>query len=271
MNNRYIELSEREVREYQLDILNELDRHCRENNLKYFIIAGTLLGAVRHKGYIPWDDDIDVVMLRDDYEQFITKYYNDAYYVSCYQKNKKHDLPYAKLCKSHTKMVEAVITECELGVNIDIFPIDNVPELEEDRQKMFKKISFYRFILDMKGTTISKNRSLLKNNLLRVFQIVFKPVKVSYLVRKIDEIAKSASQKTTYCAEVVWGCGEKEVVKRSVFSESVYLEFEGRRYIAPVGWDKWLSKRYGEYMKLPPIENQVTHHNYKAYKEKELQ
>lgn len=257
-----------ENRKYQIDILDSIDAYCKENNLRYFLIAGTLLGAVRHQGYIPWDDDIDIVMLRDDYETFVREFNVDGYYVVAPEISiEGYYLPYAKVCLKNTLVAEATKTmTTKLGINVDVFPIDTVPDDNKARKKQLDRIKRYRSILDVIDTPVSPNRSWYRNVLLSILQFVFLPISPQKAVSKIVMLSKIYnSEKSFLCGEIAWGCGEREIVNREVFSDIEQLYFEGKLYYCPIGWDEWLSKRYGEYMKLPPLEQQKTHHDCNAY------
>src|SRR5699024_7471673 len=121
----------KEVQKDQLDILIEFDRICKKNNIKYQLFAGTLLGAIRHKGFIPWDDDIDVCMLREDYEKFLNicnKDMKNEYFLQTYNSDTNYIMQFAKLRKNNTIFLERVTANCDIhhGVYIDIFPLDDV-------------------------------------------------------------------------------------------------------------------------------------------------
>lgn len=257
-----------ENRKYQIDILDAIDAYCMEKGLRYFLIAGTLLGAVRHQGYIPWDDDIDIVMLRGDYETFVREFNVDGYYVVAPEINTEgYYLPYAKICMNNTLVVEATKTmTAKLGINVDLFPIDKVPDDNEKRKKQLDRIKKYRSILDVIDTPVSPNRSWYRNVLLSILQIVLFTFSPQNAVSKIVMLSKMYNnEKSSLCGEIAWGCGEKEIVSREVFSDIEKLNFEGKLYNCPKGWDEWLSKRYGAYMKLPPLEQQKSHHECNAY------
>ena len=272
MKEGYIELSAAETQKVQLEILDELDRYCAQNGLRYFIIAGTLLGAVRHKGYIPWDDDIDVVMLRQDYDRLERDYTSKDFYIASHKRLEKYALPFIKLCKQNTLIDEAALcTPEEMGINIDIFPVDAVPEDARLREKLFKKIRFFRRLLDVKDTPVAEGRVWYKNMVLKIGQVLLSAFSANKIAGAMERTAcKFACSDSQLCAEVVWGCGEREVVDASVFAHSTELAFEDKCYKGPVGWEAWLRKRYGEYMKLPPVEQQVTHHSFKTYIKKDI-
>ena len=257
-----------ENRKFQLEILDIIDSFCRENKIQYFLIAGTLLGAVRHKGFIPWDDDIDIAMLRNDYERFVSGFNVDGYYVIAPETNAKgYFLPFAKVCLKNTRVIEKTKTmKIQLGTNIDVFPIDVVSENENERKRQLRQIKKQRSILDIIDTPISKKRSWFKNTVLFLLQILLKPVSPKRVVKKINDLSKMYNnEQSVLCGEIAWGCGEREIVHKSVFDNIEKLHFEGKLYSVPVGWDEWLSNRYGNYMKPPPLEQQKTHHDCNAY------
>lgn len=273
MKEGYRELSVAENRAVQLEILNELDRYCEANGLRYFLIAGTLLGAVRHKGYIPWDDDIDVVMLRQDYDRLEKAYTSEGFYIASYKRLEGYALPFMKLCKSNTLLQEnALCTPDAMGINIDIFPVETVPEDKKVRKQLFQKIKAWRRILDVKDTPAAQGRAWYKNMILKAGQVLLAPVNATKVAAAMERLVRKYSPKeSSVCASVVWGCGEREVVDTAVFADTTELLFEGRYYKAPAGWEQWLSRRYGDYMKLPPVEQQVTHHSFKTYIKQEEQ
>ena len=142
------EINVDELKKIQIEILDYVSDFCKKNNINYWIDSGTLLGAVRHKGYIPWDDDIDIGMLRDDYEKFMSlfnKNNKSNYVFDCFELNKKCPYPYGKILDTNTIMYEPdEKTGIKSSVFIDLFPYDNIPEDEKIQKKLFKKRDLYK-------------------------------------------------------------------------------------------------------------------------------
>lgn len=267
MKKRKEQITLDEAKTIQIEILDELNRYCKKNNINYFIIAGTLLGAVRHKGYIPWDDDIDVVMLRNDYERFMKEYDSCQYYIASSDRLNGYSLPFIKLCKKDTLTLEfPKIMSCELGINIDIFPVDNVPDSGSEQDKLLRVNDKYKYWLGLKWGVPTKRSSKIINVARKAIALLLKGTSYATIVKKMNQNASQYNMiKTRQCSEVIWGCGKKEFVNTAVFHESIDIEFEGKNYKAPIGWEEWLGNRYGDFMKLPPKELQIAHHNRTDY------
>ncbi|MFU0799095.1 MAG: LicD family protein [Xylanivirga thermophila] len=263
------ELEVQEVKQIQKEILDVVIDFCNKNRIKYFFCGGTLIGAVRHKGYIPWDDDIDIALLRKDYEKFINNFnsYNDLYKVYEPQNTDWYPYPFAKVT-----FVKSIIKEAtdsmihDIGINIDIFPIDNVSEKKEDQKKLVKAIRRKRNVLDIKTIKINKKRAFYKNLILFIGKFIFKHKAPNDIALDIEHLAtKYISCKTSKAGVIVWGYGECEIVSKKIFADTINLEFEGDKYSVPIGYHEWLSSIYGDYMELPPPEQRVSHHDFKAY------
>ncbi len=261
-----VELSNQELKQEALNVLSAVDAFCRDNNIKYYLMFGTLIGTVRHQGYIPWDDDIDIGMFRSDYERFIKTFSmpSNEMRVLHAGNNKGHVYNFAKVISTRTVCLEKG-NDQELGVFIDVFPIDPVPDDTRTRNRLLKKIYFYTDIKTLKHLWIRKERSFLKNLVVAAGNIL-KIIPDRWLVRKIDKLHKfSSDEKTQFVSTMTCSYKEREIWLRSDFDKVVELNFEGNLYYAPIGYDNILTTTYGDYMVLPPVEKRVTHHDFKAY------
>ena len=248
-----------------LGILEAIDRYCRENNLTYYLAYGTLLGAVRHKGFIPWDDDIDIWMFRSDYDQFIAGFKDDKtrYKVVGPDNCLNYHLPFGKVIDTETRLVEEVDCPPDLGSYVDIFPIDYLPESVQESKKIINRISFLQKMLSIKKIKISKDRKIAKNFILCIGKALLFPVSRAWLIKKINSVISDKSKPSNFCGAVTaFTYGRKEIMNTELFADVVELEFENHLYYAPRYYHEVLKHFYGEYMKLPPKEKQVTHHSY---------
>ena len=258
-----------ELREIQINILNVVADFCNKNGLNYCLGYGTLIGAVRHKGFIPWDDDIDIVLLRSDYDKFINSFndFDSKYKVYTATNTDWFPYPFAKVSYENSIIKEdSDNMEKTIGINIDVFPIDNIPNDIKQQKKMFNEVGKHRNILNVNSVVINSKRAFYKNLILYVGKIVFCIIKPNTIVRKIINIATKFNGKTTEkVGNIVWGYGEREIVPRSLFDSAIKMKFSENEYNVPVGYHEWLTSNYGNYMELPPIEKRVSHHDFKAY------
>ena len=182
-----------ELRSIQLNILKHIDVFCKQNSIKYFLSGGTMIGAVRHHGYIPWDDDIDIMMLRDDYERFISLYTqkdSSKYRLRYYKHDQSFTFPFVKIDDSDTLVVENVINKVnDMGINVDLFPIDVVPNDKHFQRKMYSRTSFILNLLALKSVVPTKERSWYKNAILYFSRILLWAIPMRALVRKLDKNA----------------------------------------------------------------------------------
>lgn len=267
------ELSVDEVKKVQLDILKAVDKWCRENNVNYYLMYGTLLGAVRHKGYIPWDDDIDIAMLRPDYERFLREFNKDRdddLEVLHYSIDPQFPYEFAKIHDKHTRMVENSGVPYDLGINVDLFVLDDIVEDENEAVKLAKKLKFPQSVFDIKLTVGNKyrKRTLIKRIGVDALKTLTAPFSVNWCVKRIDSIAKTFNNKpdADYLAFISERTYKpKQKYKKELFKDSIDLNFEDGVFKAPAMYDEILTVLYGDYMKLPPVEQQVTHHDFKAY------
>lgn len=257
-NIRLIDIKKREI-----EILLDFDRFCKLNKLKYYLAGGTLLGAIRHKGFIPWDDDIDVCMPRKDYEFFVKKFSSEKNKldVRCNLLN-NFDLPFAKIVDLYT-IIESKFDESENNKHlwIDIFPVDGLPENIDEVKIIYDKCNFYRTILGLVTAKLGEGTTTFR----KYAKYIFKPLAKLYgrkrCIDKIEQIAKSNPYETSkYVGAVTWGLyGTGERMLKSEFEKSVEVEFEGHKFPAFSCWDSYLRGLYGNYMELPPIEKRKTH------------
>lgn len=260
---RKVELEEH--KRIQLEILEEIDFFCREHSLRYSLSSGSLLGAVRHQGYIPWDDDIDLMMPRADYERFALIYESDKNEVIDLRKLSFTVEGFLKVSRKHTKMYDGT-GRTSWGINIDVFPIDGVPENAEQycrkissMRKTFSHICPYYKAID-KNKTWWKIKYILKR--IR-YPYIGSPLS---LKQKIDRMASGYDlQECTYAGEILGCYGFKSVIPAIVFKSFMELAFEGKYYQVIFDYDTYLKATYGDYMKFPPVEKRVLKHEYDTY------
>ena len=267
-----IELQLEQLKQIELDILKQFHQYCIKHNLRYFLTGGTLLGAVRHKGFIPWDDDIDVFMPRVDYERFISSFpsdpLNETLQVATIASLKRYYLPFAKLMRRDTILKEKAGSSVELGVYMDIFPLDNMSDDYEIACKLFHSTSYLRKMLAFKNITFSSSRAFWKNLVLLMGKISIcwlpRTCILKTLIKK-SRVYESKQLSRFVCAVVMGTYGIKEILEGEWYSQAILLPFENSSFYAPKGYHTILEHFYGNYMQLPPKEKQKTHHSFKAY------
>lgn len=263
------ELTGSERKKIQLDILKTVTGYCRELGLSCFLYHGTLLGAVRHRGYIPWDDDIDLAMPRPDFERLSRSFNRDNRGCRLLTHLQEPDFPYplAKVSHNGSRLVEnTAIQFAGLGVNIDIYIIDGLPDQKVRQKRLIRSIALYRRILDAKLIAVNPHRVFYKNGIITAGKLALAPVNYRSIVSKIDRKARAFTyDRGGWAASLTWGYGAREIAPRSCFQDRVLVQFEDSRYYAPAGYHEILTRLYGDYMQLPPAEKRVTHHSFTAY------
>lgn len=260
------------LKKIELDLLKAVHEICEKENLRYSLGGGSLLGAVRHQGFIPWDDDIDIMMPRPDYDAFIA--YCLSHEVpfkiwSCETDKSYVDLS-AKVYNTETILEDdKVVGGSSVGVNIDIFPIDGLGSSYKKAKKAFKSTAFKRNLLiaaHWQKFFRSKTHSWYYEPFRFAFFVLSRFVNKSKLFNSIQNRYKKIDFNTANFAGAVGGAyREREILPQEVFTEYLELPFENLKFKAIKQYDKYLSSIYGDYMKLPPEEKRVSHHTFKAY------
>lgn len=253
-------LTNTEIKQEELKILDDFSAFCLKFNLKYYLCGGTLLGAVRHRGFIPWDDDIDLMMPRPDYEKLLEIYpESDEYYIVASELS-NFDRPFAKIIDRAT-IVKSKYKDGKMGLWIDILPVDGLPDDLNTVEDIYKRNDYYRRILKLSDCKLGEGKGLLK----KASKFLLKPLANIYGVKKcIKEIEKYVSlypyENCQYVGVVtngLYGVGERMI--KNEFEVSLDFLFEGRTLPGPSCWDSYLHGIYGDYMELPPVEKRQTH------------
>lgn len=257
-----------ELKKIELDMLVFIDQFCRDNSLRYYLCGGTLLGAVRHKGFIPWDDDIDIFMPRPDYEKAIVLLKDSKKYHLMSSSDTGYYYNWGKLVDRRTILNEQGIESIDdMGVYIDIFPLDGMPCSKEECEDHFKLLDRQRKIV----ASFSIGRPHFRKNLYCYFSNW-----IQYIVNKDRDVCSEQKKYLDLAmryaydeSENVYATGgaykEKDIFPQNWVSDGISLEFEGRNFKVPLEYDKYLKQLYGDYMILPPKEKQISHHKFKAY------
>lgn len=259
------------LKQIQIQILDTVHEFCEKNGIKYWLDSGTLLGAIRHKGYIPWDDDIDIGMLRPDFDKFMQTFNseNDKYKAYCYENNKDFPYAYGKVMDTDTVLYEAGNKNAKTYINIDVFVFDNAPADDKELQKMYEKRSKYNLYNLAKFAQTKPSGNFVRRAAVRGFRLLIKPLSKGHFVKKIVKNSKKYSAVETGYIGNFTGYLANFKCSKSVVDTVVDVEFEGKLYKAPSRYDEWLTLEYGDYMKLPPEEKRVSHHFFEAYETKE--
>ena len=268
---RYQEVTDiREIQQMELGIMEYIHKTCQKIGVKYFLAYGSLIGAVRHKGFIPWDDDMDICMLREDYEKlqdYLIANPDERYEVMSYKNNLNYVYPFMKVQDNQTYLLEEdVRIDSNMGIYVDIFPVDgyeNDANFKNKMTKLIKKrqLSCYTF----KGITNTKS---ILNSLIRYISvIIFYFTNTNKYVAQIEELAKS--RKVSDYEEVdylIYKDMNKPVWRREWLEQVTTGTFEGKEFMIPKNYHEILTSDYGDYMQLPPVELRFSHHDFQLWK-----
>lgn len=248
----------------ELDILIVFDKICKAYGINYSLDSGTLLGAVRHKGFIPWDDDIDVAMARPDYEKFyrlVTDNKNvlPDNFELIPDRGKDGRIPFLKVVDKNIKL-ESEAGDITDNLWIDIFPIDGYPADYKKALKFWKKVHLYHRIILYNYNDGSRKRGLEKIAV-KLFSVYAKMYGVSKAIKKLDKLKDKYPYLGAECVgPVMWASfGVKMRISPDTYENFISMEFEGYSFSVIENWERYLKQTYGDYMKLPPKDKQITH------------
>ncbi|GFI43960.1 MAG: LicD family protein [Dorea sp.] len=250
------------IQKCELEILKAISKFCEKNNIKYSLIGGTMIGAVRHQGFIPWDDDIDLAMIRQEYEKFIIcvkkqNYFIDEYRVMLPECN-DYFYPFIKVINTQTLVCEERINEMfPLGVWVDIFPLDYCDTKEErSKEETKKRVHAVKELLRF----VAKDSSRLKAFGRNIYLSIRKNVnKKDWKVLKHFLSTKPSEGDKKCIGSFVWPLSDKYIYPAQVADGYTYVLFEGEKYMMFGSYDLILRLSYGNYMQLPPEAERVNH------------
>lgn len=256
----------KELHKIHLDMLADIDKFCRHNDIRYSLGGGTLLGAVRHKGFIPWDDDVDIMMPRKDYDRFVSTYNDKISPYKCIDYVMDKDVRYAKAwAKIHDTRTICIETkelaDLRHGVFIDVFPIDGLPENDRECRKFLKRCASYKHRLKM--SMIRKRKYNTDINLPKFILSHIIPTKTwKGLMEKTSR--KYPYETSKYAGATTGSYRMRERYRRELFESYMDIPFETCILRSITDYDTYLKQHYDNYMELPPEEMRVTH-NIKAF------
>ena len=255
----------KKIHKCEQEILDEIVRICENNNLRYVLIGGTLLGAARHKGFIPWDDDLDIAMPRKDYKKFIKICTNkeelgNKFIIDCLKTNSNYYLPFIKIRNKNTiyEQIAQKNYKGEKGIWVDIFPLDNAKS-ENSEWKKEKIINRFKGALCIKNL---ENVNYKKSNIKKIAMYIIKILPNKFFYFLMDEIMFfNKNENSKYFVNFGSNYGvKKQIHLKAKYFPATELEFEGKLYKVPNDYKYVLKKIYGDnYMELPPKEKRVTH------------
>ncbi len=264
------ELSSREIQLESLKILKAIDAVCRREGIRYWLAYGSLIGAVRHQGFIPWDDDLDIYMPRPDYERFLACFDGHAPELAPYVAIKpevglRRPFLITRVSNPEFKMVGEYGDEVdELGTFVDIYPLDGLANSSEEarrRERAAHKLAL-KYVQANNFDCYNRGNGVLKRFAKRVQSVlVGRPEKYQ---EQLNELCREyAFDDSKLCYVLAWvATSEFFIYERSWFDETVRMKFEDMEAPVPVGYDELLTCEYGDYMQLPPKEKRVGHHFY---------
>ena len=249
-----------ELQKVELDIFKIFIGICEKLEIKYYLIAGTLLGAVRHNGFIPWDDDIDVGLVREDYERFISEapgLLPDHIFLQTNKTDPQFPHVYAKLRNENTTFIECSVKDNKMshGVFIDVFPLDRC-----DPNKLNSRVfRLKKKIYSMRRSSLFKNDQLdVKRRLIRLACKIICPSSNAAIAR-LDKLYRSMPD-GKYLVNFSGIYGKREIMPTEWYEDGVQLQFEDVKAVVPKEYDKWLTQVYGDYMTPPPVEKRGIQH-----------
>ncbi len=256
----------KDIQKIELEILKYFDTFCRENELKYFLAGGTLLGAVRHSGFIPWDDDIDIAMPREDYDKLLTikKNISSDYKLFSYNLEENYYQNFYKLVDTRTYIEEEGENIVDYGLFIDIFPIDGLGKSKLLANLRARRIVFLNRRKHDVDYGIEKNFHGIK----RLIQNYYFKIGSEEIYKRIMKIAtKHSLSDSRYVGSIVGGAkGIKEVFLKEIYTGYIDMKFECYIFKGMKYYDAYLTRMYGDYMVLPDKSDQISNHSFEAWK-----
>lgn len=261
LNNEQLE----KLKQIEMDILIEVDRICRLNDIKYSLAFGTLLGAVRHKGFIPWDDDVDIMMSRNEFEKFthiVKDNLSNKFHFVDMHTDKYYSLPFPKVMAKNSLMKEVSISKSKVPDNvfIDIFVFDRLSPDINQQKKQLRQSKLLRKILLCRGQYFFNQKGL-KKYFYRIAGLLCLLIPKKFLTDKFDAIVQSFNE-----TNGKWSLMYEDnaltrlTLPEDTFNHYTFLIFEGHEFLSIKNYHSILEIKYGDYMKLPPKNEQLPHH-----------
>lgn len=249
------------LQQKEFELLQIFVRLCEEQGLTYYLVCGTALGAVKYAGFIPWDDDVDVAMPRDDYEIFLKQaptLLPEGIFLQNYRTDPAFPQIFSKLRNSNTTFVEKSSAKLPInhGIYIDIFPLDGYPDEQKEQRKLEQK---KRLFLKMLGTAYAEPAALHSKVLYRIQRILGFQNRTPLIAERYDAMIRQYPLATSdlWCNHGNWQ-GQLEYAPREQYGSGTGAEFEGLLVCIPEQYHKYLTQKYGDYTKDPP--EQIGHH-----------
>ena len=254
-----------DLQSVEFDILRHVVSVCDKLNIPYFLVCGTALGAVKYNGFIPWDDDVDIGLFREDYERFLKespKLLPKHLFLQTFESDVGYTNIFAKIRNSETTYIEKTVQHLSMnhGVYIDVFPLDGYPSKERDQQRLEKKKRFYRKLI---SCNYKADRSFFGRFTNRALRILGVHKMTNRILKRYDSLVSSypIEGSDIICNHGNWQ-GRLEYAPKEQYGNGLMMKFEGLDVRVPERYDEYLTQKYGNWREDLPIEQQVGHHYY---------